>query len=101
MVWIGIGSGEEALAALQAATERELGPLGFEPEHRRFSPHLTLGRFRTLPTRAEAGEMERIAQVFEHQRFGRVRIDEVRLMRSDLHPSGPVYSVIEAFTLAG
>jgi 2'-5' RNA ligase len=43
-IWIGVGSGEERLVALQGDIERRLGRQGFRGENRRFVPHLTIGR---------------------------------------------------------
>ena len=92
---MGIDTGEAPLAALQLAAERHLRPLGFEPEDRPFSPHLTLGRFKTPAKR----ELEDIARPLLHERFGTVHVDELRLMRSELRAGGPEYSLLEAFPL--
>jgi len=95
VLWMGLGSGQAALGELQVAVESHLGPLGFEPEGRPFAPHLTLARFKQPPGR----DIEDVARQFEHQRFASVRVGELRLMRSELRPSGPTYSVLEAFPL--
>ena len=39
--------GQQQMIALHDAVEAALGKLGFRKEHRRFEPHLTLGRVRT------------------------------------------------------
>jgi 2'-5' RNA ligase len=93
VLWIGLGSGEAPLAALQARLTSGLQEIGFEPEGRPFSPHLTLGRFKV------PGNVEELVKPSAHQRFGRVRVAELRLMRSDLRPSGPIYTLLEAFAL--
>jgi RNA 2',3'-cyclic 3'-phosphodiesterase len=95
VLWMGLEKGEAPLKALQASLERELQPLGFVPESRGFSSHLTLGRFRA---RAPSS-LEELVTPFVRQRFGTVHVDELRLMRSILRPSGPDYSVIQAFPL--
>jgi RNA 2',3'-cyclic 3'-phosphodiesterase len=46
VVWAGVGGEVEALSALAAELGRRLAPLGFPPESRPFSAHLTLGRAR-------------------------------------------------------
>jgi 2'-5' RNA ligase len=46
VVWAGVGGEVEALAGLAAELGRRLAPLGFPPEDRPLSPHLTLGRAR-------------------------------------------------------
>ena len=93
--WMGLADGLSHLGPLQSAVERELAGLGFAPESRPFSPHLTLARFKQPPDRA----LEDAARRFETERFGSVHVGEVLLMRSDLRPTGPVYSPIERFPL--
>lgn len=96
VVWVGIGSGSEALVRAQGRVEAALSPLGFSPEGRAFAPHLTLGRIRSpkhvdLLGRAIGGVAEEL--------FGEVVVDRIDLMRSDLKPGGAVYSVLETFPL--
>ncbi|HEV3003704.1 MAG TPA: RNA 2',3'-cyclic phosphodiesterase, partial [Pirellulales bacterium] len=45
-IWLGVADGSESMVELNGAIERELAPLGFRREQRRFRPHLTLGRVR-------------------------------------------------------
>jgi 2'-5' RNA ligase len=47
VLWLGVGAGREATAALAAAVARALAPLGFPPDPRPFTPHLTLARANT------------------------------------------------------
>ena len=50
-LWLGVAPGEglEQLAALNAAIEERLHKeMGFPKEHRRFQPHLTIGRVNQL-----------------------------------------------------
>jgi RNA 2',3'-cyclic 3'-phosphodiesterase len=96
VLWMGLAP-SSPLAALQTAVEAELAPLGFEPEGRPFAPHLTLARFK----QPSAPELEEAARRFADASFGAVPVRELRLMRSDLRPSGPVYSVLDAFGLSG
>ncbi|HET6923760.1 MAG TPA: RNA 2',3'-cyclic phosphodiesterase, partial [Anaeromyxobacteraceae bacterium] len=46
VVWVGVGGEIAPLADLAAGLGRRLAPLGFPPEDRPLSPHLTLGRAR-------------------------------------------------------
>jgi 2'-5' RNA ligase len=46
VAWLGIAGETAPLAALVAELGRRLGPLGFPPEARAWSPHLTVGRAR-------------------------------------------------------
>jgi 2'-5' RNA ligase len=65
---------------------------GFKKEKRRFSPHITLARVRSGrnldAVRGVLGE-------YTEEGFGVQTIDRIRLKKSDLKPSGPIYSVVE------
>jgi RNA 2',3'-cyclic 3'-phosphodiesterase len=95
VLWMGLQDGVSALTALQATLEGGLATLGFRPEDRPFSPHLTVARFKQPP----ASTLEPTARAFEHECFGTILVNELRLMRSDRRPSGPIYTVLEAFPL--
>jgi len=68
--------------------------LGFEEEKRKFSPHLTLGR-----VRSPKGKNELVKYLLDEreQIFGEIKIDRVILFRSDLKPTGAVYTVLKEF----
>ncbi|GHG95346.1 RNA 2',3'-cyclic phosphodiesterase [Comamonas sp. JC664] len=46
VLWADVRGATDALKALQADTAQVLQPLGFEPEHREYTAHLTLARAR-------------------------------------------------------
>lgn len=91
VVWVGVDAPQE-LAALAALVDRETGRLGFPPEDRPFSPHLTLGRVNQSAT---PEQVRQIAAVLAEQNVGRLgtcRVSEVVLFRSDLRPGGAEYT---------
>jgi RNA 2',3'-cyclic 3'-phosphodiesterase len=92
VVWIGTRRGKDEVCALQADVVGELRSVGYEPERRPFSPHLTIGRLR-MPDDVSRS----VAVQFESEPF---TIDRVILFRSVLGPGGPVYSVLAEFPLA-
>jgi RNA 2',3'-cyclic 3'-phosphodiesterase len=94
VLWMGLGTGEAPLADLRATLASGLQAIGFEPEDRPFSPHLTLARLKV------PAKLEDVVRSFANQRFGRVQVADLRLMRSDLRPGGPIYSVLEKFPLS-
>jgi 2'-5' RNA ligase len=71
-------------ANIETALERE----GFAREAKRFSPHLTIARVRD-PFKARATVEELLAAGFAAETFS---AREVIVMRSDLHPSGSIYT---------
>jgi len=88
--WVGLEC-PPALLELKTRLERELAALGFTPDDRPFSPHLTVGRIKRgtpLPTRRLAAAMEQLAATS----FGTMDVREILLMKSGLRPGGPVYT---------
>lgn len=91
VLWVGLSDGVEALVLLAADLDRSLHALGFAPEGRPFQPHLTLARIkdRSLSVGtalAESGVMTGAKTV------GRLSVSSISLMRSELKPSGAVYT---------
>ena len=101
MVWVGIEESSGNLQVLKRSLDRELDPLGFKPERRRFSPHLTLGR---VHRRASRGDVQRLGQVIESATLkdaGQMMAEQVHLIRSDLRPQGPLYTILASAPFAG
>jgi len=69
---------------------------GFDPEKRAFTPHLTFGRFRS--SRSRGALMEKI-DLIKHESFGLFDVRSIYLIKSDLNPSGAVYSRLAEFPL--
>ena len=94
MIWAGLEPAG-ALAALAGQVDRALGALGVPRESRPFAAHVTLGRVRE-PRRnpALAAALGRAAD------FGRLRVERVSLMRSELHPRGARYTELHGILLA-
>ena len=96
VLWAGVAEGGEPLGALAAAVEDALAPLGFEREARAFAAHVTLARVRE-PRRAPA--LAAALGAAASRRFGRVTIDHIALMRSDLSPRGARYTPLSTVPL--
>ena len=93
--WVGVEA-PPGLAELAGETDRALGRLGAPPESRPFAPHLTLARIRE-PVPLEA-LWQAIAQLPSVE-FGQFRADRFYLYRSQLTPSGSVYTRLSEFGL--
>jgi len=93
-IWLGAGQGSDELAALHAALDEQLSPLGFRGETRKYVPHLTLGRAgRGIDSTAFAKLAEAIDE-FASFDAGLQQIDEVTVYASRLDRVGPEYSVL-------
>ena len=99
VVWVGLDGDVESLAQLQRSVESELVGVGFAAERRRFQPHLTLARIKRNARpheRARLGEFISMAKIDESVSMV---VRKVSLMRSELRPSGAVYTRLAAISL--
>lgn len=92
VVWVGMSEGKGELCSVQKRVVAGLKQVGFEPERRPFSPHLTLGRLRV-----PADVSQICGQEFRGAGF---RVDRVILYKSVLKPEGPEYFRLAEFELA-
>lgn len=101
IIWVGLTGDLEPLRQLQKKVESALAPLGFPPEAREFTPHLTLARVREgMPP----DERERLGKLVISTRFAvatSIDVDAISLMRSQLTRAGAIYSRIALIKLAG
>ncbi len=99
VLWVGVGGDLKQLAALQASVEKHIAPLGYPPEERGFSPHLTLARARRSARREEAAALGRAAETHHPSQTTPWRVDAVSLMRSQLDPRGAIYTRVHYVAL--
>ena len=93
--WLGLRQGAEECRSLAAQLEQALAPLGFEPERRPFSPHLTLARIKeTLPG---PNPWDKAMADVDAKPWPEVVQDRFVLWRSDLKPTGPVYTPLQEY----
>ncbi len=96
-IWIGAGQGSEELTVAATAIEDELFKLGFPKEHRRFSPHLTIGRVKrdVRVSEAVSGFLTERSELA----FGSSGVDEVIVYSSELTRNGPIYDELATIPL--
>lgn len=93
VIWVGLGGDVDAAAALQRDLDAALVPLGWQPEGKPFSPHLTLGRVKRdhdqiwLPWGRSV-----VPASFD--------VGEIHLIESQLRPQGSLYIVRHSSQLA-
>jgi len=89
VVWLGMGGQVPLLIALQKVLDENLAAAGFEKEKRPFKAHLTLGRVKGAIDAAMLGKALSEMMNFESTPFV---VDRIFLIKSELKPSGPVYT---------
>ena len=94
VLWVGITTGLEELTAMQAEIEAALEKAGFPREERAYRPHLTLGRMKS-ERRIEG--LDKAVQEHGDYSAGSFTAEEMILLRSDLKPTGPVYTPLAKF----
>jgi 2'-5' RNA ligase len=99
VVWVGVDGDVEVLLQLQHAVESELNALGFPPEGRGFQPHLTLARMRDYAHPAEREEMAKRVSAVQVDTGSDMWARQVHLIRSELRPTGAVYTSLAAVPL--
>jgi 2'-5' RNA ligase len=92
VIWIGVRERSGRLEVLQAEIEQAYSALGFEKERRPFHPHLTLGRVRRGVRHADHQAVADAITRVEHFSLGDYRVEEICLYRSELKPTGAVYT---------
>jgi 2'-5' RNA ligase len=96
VLWAGIAG--EGLKELSETVETALLSLDFPPEERELTPHLTLGRVRSL---RGWDRVLAVVKVHEQAYFGESLVDHVTLYQSILRPDGAVYSPLGVVPLRG
>jgi len=97
--WVGIGGEMDKLSKLQQNIDSALAALGFAKEERPFVPHLTLARLKegvSPPERRSFGEL--VGSTTFEDKYP-VKVEAVRLMRSQLTPAGAIYTCLSVVGL--
>ena len=92
--WCGIDA--PGLADLAAGTDRATASLGIAAEARAFAPHLTLAR---IKERLDLEPLRRAIEALPSVEFGDFETRSFFLYRSQLRPTGSVYTKLAEFPL--
>jgi 2'-5' RNA ligase len=95
VIWVGLVG--DRLVPLALTVESALQPLGFAPETREFTPHLTIGRWRHADSTAKS--LERHLEKWRASDFGISHVESVSLISSVLKPAGASYSRLATIPL--
>ena len=96
VIWLGLSGDIQAILALQGRLEEKLADVGFPKEKRSFKAHLTLGRIKQAPSQAL---VRQVLNEYATLRSDDTTFNQVILYKSDLKPSGAVYSKLKQINL--
>ncbi len=92
VIWVGLGGDMRQLREVQAQVENALSQLDWPPDRLPFKPHLSLGRVKQ-------------PQLFKDKKWGgrieplSFEVTAVHLVKSELTPKGPNYTILESCQL--
>jgi RNA 2',3'-cyclic 3'-phosphodiesterase len=98
VVWIGVTAGAAEVARLAGGVDQALAAVGFVPEARPWSAHLTVGRVRSP---RGMGHLAAAIEGAPRAEIGAWTVREMVLYRSHLRPTGAVYEAVARLPLAG
>lgn len=91
VVWVEIKKGADELINIFEQLEPRLRGLGFKPDRKGFSPHLTIARVRSRRNKAALAKL--IIELEDYD-IGAVYARCLRLKKSILTPRGPIYTTL-------
>lgn len=94
-LWAAVGR-QPALAHLREKVESAVVRCGLEPERRRFTPHVTVARFKEPPTH---GRLQGFLEAHNLFHAGPFRVDRFTLFSSHLSRSGAIYTAEARYAL--
>lgn len=89
VVWIGVDKDANRIHELHKKLDSELNSLGFSNEDN-FNTHLTIARVKSI----DKVKLRDILNKNSDTEFGSFLADRIELMKSELTPKGPRYSVL-------
>ena len=97
VIWIGVTRGADEITLLYKQIMAGLRKLGFKPDPRGFSPHVTIARVKSK----DRGKIARLLMSSRPIDFGINPVDSVKLKKSTLTPKGPIYEDLFVKRLEG
>lgn len=93
VLWLGVTSGGTPLARLHAELNRRLEPIGFVPERRAYSAHLTIARVKEMRRGVSYREVRDMLRS-RTANAGRCRVGAVTVFRSRVSSKGAAYEAL-------
>jgi len=97
--WVGVGGDIASLERVTQEIDDKFELLGFKKESREFKPHLTVARSNKFLTRGIMTTREQFCTLMSEFRSKEFCVDQIHVMRSQLHSQGSVYTSIAKIPL--
>ncbi len=99
VIWVGMNA-PAALFSLRRGIQTITARLGYPPEERAFSPHLTIGRVNQNASTADLRRIQAALEKTQVDTLGSFSVQAVTLFKSDLQPGGSVYTRLYTLPLS-
>ncbi|HOQ06640.1 MAG TPA: RNA 2',3'-cyclic phosphodiesterase [Clostridiales bacterium] len=96
VLWLGVGGDLDALHQLAGGIDSSMSELGFPPEKRRYTPHITIGQDIIFEC-----PFENIAESIGEISYGPIEVRKIYLFKSEQIQNRRVYTVISEYDLKG
>jgi 2'-5' RNA ligase len=101
VIWTGILGEIDRFCSLKGKIDDLLLPLGFAPEPRSFTPHLTLARVKNEISLLDKESLRQNVLKKEGKASGQFKVEFISLMESRLTPKGAKYNSLYQAPLRG
>ncbi|TFG15268.1 RNA 2',3'-cyclic phosphodiesterase [Candidatus Thorarchaeota archaeon] len=91
VIWIGVLDNIDKMRELKNRTDDLLASIGFPKERRKFIPHATIARVRSIHDKAHL--QENIQSIANHK-VGKMTVSKISMTKSTLTSSGPIYETL-------
>ncbi len=95
VIWLGLVHNAEIIN-LYNNINKNLSDVGYEPDKRGFSPHLTIGRVKHIK---DLYTLDALISKYSDEVFMTCDVKEFHLFQSILHRDGPQYHILNTFNL--
>jgi 2'-5' RNA ligase len=91
IIWVGVTHNASEVLNLKNKIDTSLVGIGYQPEKRKYTPHATIARVRHIKdSRRISDNLEQMA----NEVIGQMTVTRVKMMKSTLTPSGPIYETL-------
>ena len=96
VIWVGVKVGATEVSVLARAINLELNRCGYPLDEAAFHPHLTLAR---IKDRIDLRPFVDMFRQYDEIDNASMTVNEIALIRSQLHPKGAIYTILKSYAL--
>ncbi len=99
VLWIGVDGDIKRMRYFRDRLQKDLKAFGIKEEKRRFTPHLTVGRFKRGFN--QGAKLKELIEKYRDTESDEAMLKELVLFKSELRPEGAIYTKLNSWPLQG